>query len=138
MDINDLHLHFHISTDLGPVTAQLTRMENSMATEAEQITALTAKVDDVIADVRAALAILVAERADLSRSLMSMSMSTSLVAHQPAPSACSSTSSTQTKSPSAIRLTRLAVTPNAASAKHTAAMTRSTTSRAFTPTPPQS
>ena len=66
MDINDLHLHFHITQDLGPVTAQLTRMEHSMATEAEQITALEAKVDDVIADVRAALAILVAERADLS------------------------------------------------------------------------
>ena len=65
MDINDLHLHFHITQDLGPVTAQLTRMEHSMATEAEQLTALSTKVDDLINDVRAALAALAADRDNL-------------------------------------------------------------------------
>jgi hypothetical protein len=49
----------------GPVLVALTTLEEHMANEAEQITALTAKVDDVIADVRAALAILVAERDNL-------------------------------------------------------------------------
>jgi len=43
----------------------LNRMEAHMANEAEQITALSAKVDDVISDVRAALAILTAERDNL-------------------------------------------------------------------------
>lgn len=36
-----------------------------MATEAEQITALTTKVDDLVADVRAALAALEADRNNL-------------------------------------------------------------------------
>lgn len=40
-------------------------LEVHMATEAEQIAALDAKVDDLIADVRAALAILEAERDNL-------------------------------------------------------------------------
>lgn len=43
----------------------LTRMEAHMANEAEQIEAVSAKLDDVIADVRAALAILTAERDNL-------------------------------------------------------------------------
>lgn len=43
----------------------LTRMEEAMATEAEQINALSAKVDDLIADVRAALAALEADRDNL-------------------------------------------------------------------------
>lgn len=41
---------------------QLNRMEQMMASEAEQITALNAKVDDLIADVRAAVELLQAER----------------------------------------------------------------------------
>lgn len=40
-------------------------LEEHMATETEQLSALHAKVDDVIADVRAALAILTAERDNL-------------------------------------------------------------------------
>jgi len=51
--------------DFEPVFTRLNALEDHMATEAEQITALTAKVDDVVADVRAALAILVAERDNL-------------------------------------------------------------------------
>ena len=47
------------------IITALNRMEAHMANEAEQITALSAKVDDVISDVRAALAILTAERDNL-------------------------------------------------------------------------
>jgi hypothetical protein len=44
----------------------LVRMEENMATEAEQLAVLSASVDDLIADVRAALAILVADQANFS------------------------------------------------------------------------
>lgn len=44
----------------------LTRMEEAMATEAEQLTELSAKVDDLIADVRAALEALTADVANFS------------------------------------------------------------------------
>lgn len=44
----------------------LVRMEENMATEAEQLAALSDSVDDLIADVRAALAILVADQANFS------------------------------------------------------------------------
>lgn len=64
---------------LGPVTINLTdetalrriireeihHLEEQMATEAEQIAALDAKVTDLIADVRAALAALEADRDNL-------------------------------------------------------------------------
>lgn len=43
----------------------LVRMEEKMATEAEQLNALSATIDDLIADVRAALAVLVADRDNL-------------------------------------------------------------------------
>lgn len=42
------------------------KLEEHMATEVEQLTALSAKVDDLIADVRAALAALQADVANLS------------------------------------------------------------------------
>jgi uncharacterized coiled-coil protein SlyX len=51
--------------DLSAVFARFDHLEELMATEAEQITALSTKLDDVIADVRAALAILTAERDNL-------------------------------------------------------------------------
>lgn len=53
-----IHLHHH---GLPDHTAQLDRMEQLMATEAEQITAVTAKVDDLVADVRALVAALEAD-----------------------------------------------------------------------------
>lgn len=43
-----------------------TRMEEFMATAAEQLNALSAKLDDLIADVRAALEALAAERENLT------------------------------------------------------------------------
>ena len=46
-------------------TEQLNRLESMMANEAEQINALSAKVDDLVSDVRAALEILRAERDNL-------------------------------------------------------------------------
>lgn len=61
---SDIHIHLHLHGAVDH-TEQLDRMETAMATEAEQITALHAKVDDVIADVRAALAILEADRDNL-------------------------------------------------------------------------
>lgn len=51
--------------DLSAVHARFDALEARMATETEQITALTAKVDDLTNDVRAALAILTAERDNL-------------------------------------------------------------------------
>lgn len=57
---------FVFGIDLSPVLTRLEHLENLMATEAEQITALSAKVDDVINDVRAALAILTADKANFS------------------------------------------------------------------------
>jgi len=41
-----------------PIFAALNHLEITMATEADAINALTAKVDDLIADVRAALAVI--------------------------------------------------------------------------------
>src|SRR5688572_11944198 len=61
MTTPETHLHFHFPDH----TEQLNRMEQLMATEAEQINALTVKVDDLVADVRAALAALEAERENL-------------------------------------------------------------------------
>lgn len=59
---------FVFGIDISPILTRLDAMEAFMATAAEQLTALTAKVDDVIADVRAALAILAADRENLSES----------------------------------------------------------------------
>lgn len=59
---------FVFGIDLSAVTHRLDTLEASMATAAEQLTALTAKVDDVVADVRAALEILRADRENLSES----------------------------------------------------------------------
>lgn len=44
------------------ILVKLEQLETKMANEAEQINALSAKVDDLVADVRAALDILRAER----------------------------------------------------------------------------
>jgi hypothetical protein len=54
-----------VPIDLTVILARLDHLEELMATEAEQLTALSTKLDDVVADVRAALAILVAERDNL-------------------------------------------------------------------------
>jgi uncharacterized coiled-coil protein SlyX len=54
-----------VTVDLTAVLARLDQLEATMATETEQLTALSAKIDDVISDVRAALAILTAERDNL-------------------------------------------------------------------------
>jgi len=58
------------SSQLNRIEAQLarieTRIEENMATEVEQFEALTAKVDDLAADVREAIRILTEERANLS------------------------------------------------------------------------
>lgn len=51
---------------LDEVLAHINRLEQAMATAAEQLTALSAKVDDLAADVRAALEILRADREKLS------------------------------------------------------------------------
>jgi uncharacterized coiled-coil protein SlyX len=62
----EIHVHTHIYLpELAGIAVQLTRMENTMATEAEQLTALSTKVDDLVADVRAALAALAADRDSL-------------------------------------------------------------------------
>lgn len=50
---------------LEDVLTQLAHVGETMATETEQLNALGAKVDDLIADVRAALAALSAERDNL-------------------------------------------------------------------------
>ncbi len=66
LDVNSLHIHLHVENpDLVPIVAQLNRMETRMTAESDAITAVTAKVDDLVADVRAALAILTAERDSL-------------------------------------------------------------------------
>lgn len=60
------HVHIHVHNDgLVELAAGITRLETAMATEAEQISNLSASVDDVIGDVRAALDILRAERDNL-------------------------------------------------------------------------
>lgn len=57
-----------VVVDLTPLLTRIADLEALMATAAEQLTALSAKVDDVIADVRAALDILRADRENLSAS----------------------------------------------------------------------
>lgn len=66
MAIQEIHVHVHCHHG-GHVdhTEQLDRMEQLMTTEAEKIGALGAKVDDLIGDVRAALAALEADRDNL-------------------------------------------------------------------------
>ena len=58
------------SAQLGRIETQLARIESRiealMATEVEQFEALSAKVDDLAADVREAIRILTEERANLS------------------------------------------------------------------------
>jgi uncharacterized coiled-coil protein SlyX len=54
-----------VTVDLTAILTRLDQLEATMATEAEQLNALSAKIDDVISDVRAALAILTAERDNL-------------------------------------------------------------------------
>jgi uncharacterized protein with PIN domain len=56
-----LHLIAEIREYLGAhkrILSALHRMENSMATATEQLTTLNSKVDDLIGDVRAALAVI--------------------------------------------------------------------------------
>lgn len=48
----------HIKADLTIIKAEVRKLGRDMATATEQLTALTAKVDDLIADVRAALAVI--------------------------------------------------------------------------------
>lgn len=61
-----IHVHGPTEADLiAAVKAALHPLEEAMATEAEQITALTTKVDDLVSDVRAALAALEADRDNL-------------------------------------------------------------------------
>lgn len=52
--------------DWAQAPTRIARMEQHMATAAEQINALTAKVDDLVNDVRAALSPLGAERENLT------------------------------------------------------------------------
>ena len=47
-----------IEDKLKPIRSELRRMGRHMATATEQLTALSTKVDDLIADVRAALAVI--------------------------------------------------------------------------------
>ena len=59
-------IHFHVHLDaLTELVTQVISIKELMMTEAEQITTLTAKVDDLVADVRAALAALAADRDNL-------------------------------------------------------------------------
>lgn len=64
MATGELHIHAHLD-GLVALAAGIQRLENLMATEAEQLNAMSAKVDDLVADVRAALEILRAERDNL-------------------------------------------------------------------------
>lgn len=52
--------------DWAQAPTRIRNMEETMATAAEQINALTAKVDDLVSDVRAALVALGAERENLT------------------------------------------------------------------------
>jgi uncharacterized coiled-coil protein SlyX len=52
--------------DLEPITTRLDALEALMATAAEQITALSAKVDDIAADFAAFAAAMTAERENLT------------------------------------------------------------------------
>jgi hypothetical protein len=57
MIIPENHLHFHLCLPgLGEITDRLQRMEQKMGKELDALGALAAKVDDLIADVRALLA----------------------------------------------------------------------------------
>ena len=47
-----------VEDKLKPIRSELRKLGRDMATATEQLTALTAKVDDLIADVRAALAVI--------------------------------------------------------------------------------
>jgi hypothetical protein len=47
-----------IEDKLKPIRAELRKLGKDMATATEQLTALSAKVDDLVADVRAALAVI--------------------------------------------------------------------------------
>lgn len=60
----ELHIHVHLD-GLVELAASVQRMENTMANEAEQINTLSGKVDDLIADVRALVGILTADRENL-------------------------------------------------------------------------
>jgi hypothetical protein len=51
--------------DLTPITARLAALEALMSAESDALNAVSAKVDDLVADVRAALDILRAERDSL-------------------------------------------------------------------------
>lgn len=54
-----------VVVDLTPILARLDALEALMTAESEAIAAVTAKVDDLVSDVRAALDILRAERESL-------------------------------------------------------------------------
>lgn len=62
MTLPEVHIHID---GFGDITDRMIRMEQLMATEAEQINTLTVKVDDLVSDVRAALAALSLERDNL-------------------------------------------------------------------------
>lgn len=59
---------FVFGIDLTPLLTRLDILETTVATAAEQLTTLTAKVDDLVADVRALVAQLAADRENLSES----------------------------------------------------------------------
>lgn len=61
----ETHVHVHLH-GLPDHSEQLTRMENVVATAAEQITDLSGRFDDFAADVRAKLEILNSERENLT------------------------------------------------------------------------
>lgn len=54
-NFRDFLLSYLQLDQLAGIPAQLTRLENAMATEREQIEAASSKLDDLIADVRALL-----------------------------------------------------------------------------------
>lgn len=64
--VPDINININLNgLPLGDIAERLQRMENLMANEAEQLGALSTKLDDLIGDVRAALDILRAERDNL-------------------------------------------------------------------------
>lgn len=58
-----IHVHVHGAPDHGP---QLTRMETTMATAAQQLAELDTRFEDFTGDVRAKLEILAADRENFS------------------------------------------------------------------------
>ena len=55
-----------LGVDLSAITTRLDRMEELMASEAEQLTALTGRLDDLVADVRALVEAVRTDKANFS------------------------------------------------------------------------